>query len=143
MTGKSIVALSVAAAEAATPIDAKEAVVHFTVRELTRSATAARRGLDNTPDSAAIVNLQRLIEIVLQPARERMGRPIRVNSGYRSVALNRAVGGVRRSYHLTGRAADLTCGSVAENRRLYAILKSLPHTELIWERGGAWIHVAL
>ncbi|WP_363322820.1 D-Ala-D-Ala carboxypeptidase family metallohydrolase [uncultured Muribaculum sp.] len=65
-----------------------------------------------------------------------------VNSGYRCPALNAVVGGAKRSYHLLGRAADLTTGSRADNRRLYDILRTLPHHELIWERGGLWIHVA-
>ncbi len=68
--------------------------------------------------------------------------PIRVNSGYRCPRLNKAVGGVARSYHLSGRAADLTTGTIEGNRRLMKILRTLPHTELIWERGGLWIHVA-
>jgi hypothetical protein len=132
----------IALAEVTTPIDAKEAVNHFTIRELTVSATATRLGIDNTPPADAVANMQRLIDTVLNPARNRLGAPIKVNSGYRCSALNSAVGGARRSYHLTGRAADLTTGSVEGNRRLLEILKTLPHVELIWEKGGVWIHVA-
>lgn len=142
MTRNTIIALSVAAAEAATPLDAKEAATHFTIRELTNSATATRLGIDNTPTPQAIDAMHRLINDVLEPARTQLGIPIYVNSGYRSPALNAAVGGVKRSYHLLGRAADLTTGSSAGNRRLYEILRTLPHRELIWERGGLWIHVA-
>lgn len=142
MTRNTIIALSVAAAEAATPLDAKEAATHFTIRELTNSATATRLGIDNTPTPQAIDAMHRLINDVLEPARTQLGIPIYVNSGYRSPALNAAVGGVKRSYHLLGRAADLTTGSPAGNRRLYEILRTLPHRELIWERGGLWIHVA-
>lgn len=132
----------IAAAEITAPVEAKEAVMHFTVAELTRSATAARLNIDNTPPPEAVEQMERLIADVLQPARVRLGAPIRVNSGYRSEALNRAVGGAPRSYHLYGRAADLTTGSVTGNRRLMEILRTLPHRELIWERGGVWIHVA-
>ena len=115
---------------------------HFTIEELTHSATAQSRGLRNQPDAEAVGNLHRLAECVLDPARERFGAPIYVNSGYRSEAVNKAVGGARRSYHLKGRAADLDtrCG---RNRELFAILQTLPHTELLWEQGGRWIHVAL
>lgn len=116
---------------------------YFTFDELTASHTAQRLGLDNTPDETAVNNLYRLVRLVLDPARQRLGMPIRVNSGYRSVALNRAVGGVRNSFHLSGRAADITTGNVEQNRRLFEILGSLPHCELIWERGGAWIHVVV
>ena len=141
-TSDLVVAATIATAEAATPVRAKEALSHFTINELTRSATARRLGIDNTPPQWAIINLSRLIDTVLDPARELLGAPIYINSGYRCEKLNKAVGGVPRSYHLAGRAADLTTGTIEGNRRLYQILKTLPHTELIWERGGTWIHVA-
>lgn len=137
-----VVAATIATVEAATPVRAKEALSHFTINELTRSATARRLGIDNTPPRWAIANLSRLVDTVLDPARELLGAPIYINSGYRCEKLNKAVGGVPRSYHLAGRAADLTTGTIEGNRRLYQILKTLPHTELIWERGGTWIHVA-
>ena len=141
-TSDLVVAATIATVEAATPVRAKEALSHFTINELTRSATARRFGIDNTPPQWAISNLSRLVDTVLDPARELLGAPIYVNSGYRCEKLNKAVGGVPRSYHLAGRAADLTTGTIEGNRRLYQILRTLPHTELIWERGGTWIHVA-
>lgn len=116
---------------------------YFTIKELTMSATAKNRGIDNTPSADAERNLRRLVATVLDPARERLGSPIIVNSGYRCNRLNEAVGGAKRSYHLQGRAADLTTRSREGNRRLWAILSNLPHTELIWEHSGVWIHVAL
>lgn len=133
----------IAIMEVVTPLKAKEAVVHFTIAELTRSNTATRLGIDNRPPAEAIANMNRLITEVLEPARLKAGVPIMVNSGYRCKALNAAVGGVARSYHLAGRAADITTGNTEGNRALYRILKELPHTELILERGGSWIHVAL
>lgn len=129
---------------AATPVRAQYLSPHFTLDELTRSATASRRAIDNTPPDAEVIeNLRKLACSVLEPARMQLGMPVMVNSGYRSPELNRAVGGVPRSYHLYGRAADITTGSIYGNRRLWEILRRLPHTELIWERGGLWIHVAL
>lgn len=116
---------------------------YFSIDELISSSVASARGINNTPSDAVIKNLSRLVSLVLDPAREVLGAPIRVNSGYRCPELNSAVGGVANSYHLQGRAADLTTGSVAGNRRLMAILRDLPHRELIWERGGSWIHVAI
>ena len=142
MRNREMIAAVAIVAEMACPLKAKENVSHFTIRELTRSETAIRLGIDNTPPSWAVENMERLIKTVLDPARDALGAPVIVNSGYRCESLNRAVGGVARSYHLAGRAADLTTGSADGNRRLFAILKSLPHVELIWERGGAWIHVA-
>lgn len=65
---------------------------HFTLDELTRSATARRLGIDNTPTRQAAVNLERLVDNLLDPLREAYGAPIYVNSGYRCPALNRAVG---------------------------------------------------
>lgn len=137
-----LTALAVAAAEISAPVEAKEAVSHFTVRELTRSATAVKMNIDNTPPPELVDNIRRLIDKVLDPARESLGRPVYVNSGYRCEELNRAVGGVAKSYHLQGRAADLDTGSRQENLRLWSILRDLPHVELICEHGGAWIHVA-
>ena len=114
---------------------------HFTIEELTHSDTAIGHGIANNP-GVERENLRRLAERVLDPARERLGAPIYVNSGYRNCAVNRLVGGARRSYHLQGRAADLDTRS-GRNAELMRILQSLPHTELLWEQGGRWIHVAL
>lgn len=116
---------------------------YFSVEELSRSEVAAARGIVNRPGPAEVANLERLVGRVLDPARESLGIPIRVNSGYRCPSLNRAVGGAARSYHMQGRAADLTTGSAGGNRRLMDVLRGLPHTELLWEMGGRWIHVAL
>ncbi len=115
---------------------------YFTIEELTASATAERFGIKNTPDAQQVSNLKHLAEEVLDKARERLGAPIYVNSGYRCSELNRRVGGARNSYHMQGRAADLDTRT-GHNRRLYDILSTLPHTELLWEQGGRWIHVAL
>lgn len=142
-THNKIIVPVIAMAEMAMPMDVKAEVSHFTIAELTRSATAQRLGIENTPTADIIANMQRLIDVVLDPARRLLGNPIFVNSGYRCPILNEAVGGVERSYHLHGRAADLTTGTIKGNHDLWEILQSLPHTELIWEQGGLWIHVAL
>ena len=116
---------------------------YFTVEELSRSNVAQMKGIANVPSPQHVANMNRLVEITLDQARELYGKPITVNSGYRSKELDVAVGGALRSYHLEGRAADITTGTVAGNRRLFEILSELPHVELIWEKGGSWIHVAL
>ena len=117
---------------------------HFTIEELTRSATARRMGIDNTPPPAAIQNLHRLVQHVLDPLREAWGGPIHVNSGYRCPALNRAVGGAPRSQHMKGEAADITVGSRLDNAPLYHLLMQLqlPVDQAINERDFAWIHVS-
>ena len=110
---------------------------HFRLSEFTRSATATKLSIDNTPSAEAIDHLRALCENVLEPLRQHFNVPIRINSGYRSPALNKAVGGAKRSYHLQGRAADIPL-----RRDWYAYIRDhLPHTELINE--GTWIHVAL
>lgn len=137
-----IITITVIATAVPAVTAAQEPSSYFTLEELTKSSTASQKGIDNTPSEAVVKNLVRLIKEVLDPARRQLGYPIIVNSGYRCSELNRAVGGVKNSYHLYGRAADITTGDKAANRRLWLILQSLPHKELIWERDGTWIHVA-
>ncbi len=120
---------------------------HFTLKELTRSSTAERLGIRNKPAVCEVAALERLVRYVLDPLRERYGRPVVVTSGYRSPALNRAVGGAATSQHLRGEAADITAGSRTENRRLYEIIRDhLPFDQLIWEQGDdtgpQWVHVS-
>lgn len=117
---------------------------HFTLTELTRSATATRMGIDNTPDAKATQNLTLLVNLVLDPLREAWGSPLTVNSGYRCAALNRAVGGAAHSQHLTGQAADITTGNRDGNKRLYALLKrmSIPVDQAINEHDYSWIHIS-
>ena len=115
---------------------------HFTLDALTRSATARRLGIDNTPTRQATANLERLVANLLDPLREAYGAPIYVNSGYRCPALNRAVGGSASSQHLTGEAADITAGSKAGNRRLYELLRNLPVDQAINEHNFTCLHVS-
>ena len=117
---------------------------HFTIAELTRSATARRLGIDNTPPASAVRALTALVDDVLDPLREAWGGPIRVNSGYRCPELNKAVGGTPSSQHQHGEAADITVGSRSANRRLLALIKrlDLPVDQCIDEKGCRWIHVS-
>ena len=80
---------------------------HFTIQELTASATAERLAIDNTPPRAAQQMLTILVEQLLDPIRRRYGAPIIVTSGFRCPALNTAVGGVTNSHHIVGCAADI------------------------------------
>ena len=116
---------------------------HFTIEELCRSDTARSRGIDNSPTEEVRKNLTALVGNVLDPLREWYGKPIYVNSGYRCPALNKAVGGVANSQHLTGQAADIDVNDRAENRRLMKHIEdNLDFDQLIWENGGAWVHVS-
>lgn len=117
---------------------------YFTLTELTRSATARRMGIDNTPPASAIAALTRLVDAVLDPLREAWGAPIYVSSGYRCPALNRAVGGVAHSQHMLGEAADITTGSRQGNRRLWQLLQTLhlPVDQVINEHDYRWLHIS-
>lgn len=118
---------------------------YFTMAELVRSSTADRLGINNRVPLSLLPNVQGLINHVLDPLRELYGQPVYVNSGYRCPELNKAVGGVENSYHVSGCAADLdTRQGYEENKKLFALIRDhLPYTELGWEGGGRWIHVAL
>ena len=116
---------------------------HFTIQELSASATAERLAIDNTPPRAARRMLIILVEQLLDPIRRRYGAPIIVTSGYRCPALNTAVGGVANSHHIVGCAADIV-GETPSNLPLYgkALQTSLPnnsceHSEGAPHRGGA------
>lgn len=118
----------------------------FTITELTRSATAHKKGIDNTPTVEHLDNLQTLMSEVLDPLRDMFGAPIVVTSGYRSPRLNVAVGGVKTSHHSRGMAADIVAKN-GDNARLFELIAGrLPFTQLIWEKGDdrqpAWVHVA-
>lgn len=119
---------------------------YFTLRELTKSDVADRKGISNKPSEGVQMNLQRLVRNVLDPLREEWGAPIIVTSGYRCVRLNAAVGGARSSQHVTGQAADIhTISDTREdNRRLRDLLieLGLPFDQLIDEFDCNWIHVS-
>ena len=116
---------------------------YFTIKELSHSDTAVARGIDNYPAAEAIPNLPKLVENVLDPLREKYGKPIRVSSGYRSAILNRSVNGATSSQHRLGEAADITVGSKEENRKLFEIIRlELPFDQLIDERDFSWVHVS-
>lgn len=117
---------------------------YFTIKELCKSSTAIHKGIDNTPDSEIVNNLKKLVEYILDPLRERYGKPIHVNSGYRCPALNKAVNGSKTSHHMTGLAADITAGSVAKNKILFNLIQELdlPFDQLIDEKNFSWVHVS-
>jgi zinc D-Ala-D-Ala carboxypeptidase len=112
---------------------------NFTLAELTDTDT----GLPNNPSQDEIRNLKLLVQKVLQPVRDKFG-VINVTSGFRSPAVNSAVGGSATSDHLYGRAADIQCEDMATVFKY--IRKNLPFKQLIWEFGTdaqpKWIHVA-
>lgn len=119
---------------------------YFTMGEMMRSDTAARKGINNKCTKEDAERLKKLIENVLDPLREAYGKPIVVNSGYRCLALNKAVGGSKTSDHMKGCAADIvgTPNTKSENKRLFELVKSLdlPFDQLINEKNLSWVHVS-
>ena len=121
---------------------------NFTLKELTKSDTATRLGLDNTPDEQALENLKTLCKMVLQPVREHFGKSVTVNSGYRSPESNAAVGGSKTSDHCKGQAADIEIVGVANADLAQWIMDNLEYTQLILEfytpgiPDSGWVHVS-
>ena len=116
---------------------------YFTIDELTHSDTAVALDIDNTPTRAVAERLTELVEFVLDPLREAYGKPIYVNSGYRSHRLNIEVGGVRNSQHLSGEAADITSGTAEGNKWLFNYIRdNCDYDQLIDERDYTWVHVS-
>lgn len=119
---------------------------HITYKEATNSSTALKRGIDNTPSPGEVESMKRLAENVFEPLREHFGKPIRVNSFFRSKELNRAVGGSSTSQHVKGEAIDIS-GIGISNKDLFNYIKNnLDFDQLIWEFGNdsepQWVHVS-
>lgn len=118
---------------------------YFTVNELIDSDFAKAKKIDNNPKEENIINsLKDLINNCLDPLRGSYGKPIKVNSGYRSPTLNKAIGGVSTSQHLKGQAADITGGSLEENKKIFELAKKLPlgFDQLINESNFSWVHIS-
>jgi len=130
---------------------------NLSLAEVTRSETAKRRGVSNMPTEAHIANFKLLAEKVFQPIREHFGVPIHISSGYRSAALNKAIGGagktingvyVPSSQHCQGEAIDIDMdGTSVTNAAIFNYIKdNLEFDQLIWEFGTDanpdWVHVS-
>ena len=119
---------------------------YFSLRELTRSDTARRLGIDNTPSDSIKKNLTLFINKILDPIREDWGSPIIVSSGYRCPELNKAVGGVKTSGHLYGFCADLQVKGDLRKFSNFVIEWMKEHQmkwdQIIWEKSGnvTWLH---
>lgn len=123
---------------------------HFTLEEFTRSTTATRRGIDNTPSNAIIQELQKLAIYVLEPLREAWGAPLKISSGYRCPKLNAAVGSKSTSQHVRGQAADIhtLSDSRADNKKLFDLAVKLMREgkikvgQIIDEYNYNWVHIS-
>lgn len=121
---------------------------NFSLHELTKSETALRLDIDNTPGEAETENLRLLCEKVLQPVRDHYGKGVKVNSGFRSSATNQATGGSKSSDHVKGQAADIEIPGVANAELAQWIMDNLDYTQLILEfytqgiPDSGWVHVS-
>lgn len=111
---------------------------NFSLAEL----TVTGRNMPNVPNEAEVASLRSLAEMILQPLRDALGKPVRVNSAFRSEAVNRAVGGTATSQHRLGQAADIHVPgmtSVELAKKIVAL--GLPFDQVI-EEFGSWVHVS-
>jgi len=122
---------------------------NLSLAEATKSLTAKRLGIDNTPDDWVTENLRQVAINIFQPVRDAFRNPIYVSSGYRSADLNAAIGGSKRSQHVEGRALDLDAdvyGGCTNSQIFNYIKENLEFDQLIWEFGDEsnpdWVHVS-
>ena len=122
---------------------------NLTLKEATKSNTASRLGIPNIPEDWEIHNLRAVAENVFQPIRDHFGIPIGVSSGYRSKALNKAIGGSKYSQHMIGEALDIDAdihGGVTNAEIFNYVKNNLEWDQMIWEFGDDeepnWVHVS-
>lgn len=122
---------------------------NLSLAEVTKSATAKRRGISNEPSIEHLENLKAIAENVFQPMRDHFKVPITISSGYRSKELNDAIGGSLASQHSKGEALDIDCApySGLSNREVFEYIREhLEFDQLIWEFGNDsdpdWVHVS-
>ena len=119
---------------------------NFSLVELTKSQTAERKGIDNTPSTEHQENLKRLCESILQRVRDHFGRVVSVSSGYRSVDLCVAIGSKTTSQHARGQAADFEIYGLSNQELADWIRNNLSYDQLILEYwtpespNNGWIH---
>ena len=119
---------------------------HLDLSEVTRSTDAKRRGISNEPTAEHIQNFKIIAEKIFEPIRKHFGVPIFISSGYRSSALNKAIGGASSSQHLLGQALDLDMdgsSSGVTNKMVFEYIKNnLDFDQLINEFNYSWVHVS-
>ena len=122
---------------------------NLSLGEFTRSQTAKRKGIDNTPKEEHLEAAKLLAENIFQPIRECFATPIFISSGYRSDALNEAIGGSKTSQHSKGEAIDIDMDhrNGPENEEIFHYISAnLPFDQLIWQFGTDerpdWVHVS-
>lgn len=116
---------------------------HISFSEATHSDKAIKLGLDNTPNTEQLNNMILVATICFEPIRLWYGKPIKINSFFRSEAVNKAVGGAKTSQHCKGEAIDLSAGSKEENKKIYEWIKeNLQYDQVINEYDYTWVHIS-
>jgi hypothetical protein len=115
---------------------------NFTLNELTRSEAAARNGWENMPNDAEVENLKRLAGLLEQVKAAVGGKPVMINSGFRSKPVNDAVGSNDRSQHRLGCAADLRVPGMTPRQVVQACIGHIPYDQIILEF-DAWTHISV
>lgn len=123
---------------------------HLDLSEVTRSETAKRKGVSNEPTPEHLENFKKLAENVFEPIRNHFGVPIHISSGYRSKALNAAIGGSATSQHCKGEAIDIDMDGSSKgvtNKMVFDYIKAnIKFDQMIWEFGSDtnpdWVHVS-
>lgn len=115
---------------------------HITYDEATLSPTAIRNGISNQPNEQELNNMKLVAENCFEPLRKMWGKPIKINSFFRSQSLNQLVGGSPLSQHTKGQAIDITTGSKTDNKKLFELAKTLDFDQLINEYDFSWIHIS-
>jgi uncharacterized protein YcbK (DUF882 family) len=115
---------------------------HITYDEATLSPTAIRNGISNQPNEEQLHNMQQVAENLFEPLRKLYGKPIKINSFFRSEKLNQLVKGQKGSQHVKGQAIDISGGSKEENKKLFELAKTLEFDQLINEYNFSWLHIS-
>ena len=116
---------------------------HITLDEAITSATALRNGINNSPDSVTFERMKLVANKCFEPLREWYGKPIKINSFYRSQLLNTKVGGSATSQHCKGEAIDISAGNKVENKKLFDwICANLDFDQVINEYDFTWVHIS-
>lgn len=123
---------------------------HFTLEEMINSPTAKEKGINNMPGPAVLVNLTNVAQSILEPVRAHFGKPIKINSGYRSPELNTAIGGSATSQHCTGEAVDFEIEGISNKEVAEWVTNNLKYDQCILEfwvssegPNSGWVHVSL
>ena len=121
---------------------------HFKLEEMTKSMTATRKGIDNSPGAGDIKNLENVCYEILEQLRAKFDKPITITSGYRSPQLSEAIGSKSTSQHCKGMASDIEIFGIPNIQTAYWLQNNVDFDQLIMEYynpddpAGGWVHIS-